>query len=263
MSGCRAITRRAPPADLSAALETYLDHLRVERGLSAATIRAYDADLRAFGGQAPGIERWADRARACARAISPRLGRPPRRAAPVEHPAQGGRHPRLLPASAPARSSSTWTSPTGWTCRAPRVVLPDTLDVDEVEALLEATAARQRRRASATGRCWSCCMRPGCGSARRSGSTWRTCRPTPRSVRVIGKGDRERVVPVGDVASRRSSDTSSTSGRPWLRHGRGQAAGRARGGPLFLSPRGRRLGRMEAWRVVQRSRRAGRDCAAM
>ena len=33
---------RTAPADLAAALEAYLDHLRVERGLAGATIRAYD-----------------------------------------------------------------------------------------------------------------------------------------------------------------------------------------------------------------------------
>ncbi len=70
------------------------------------------------------------------------------------------------------------------------------------------------------------------------------------SVRVIGKGDRERVVPVGDVAVdwlARYLD----AGRPAL-----AAADRshgARGGPVFLSDRGRRLGRNHAWTLVKRS----------
>ena len=47
------------PADLLAALDGYLDHLRVERGLSAATIRAYDNDLRGFAARGAGIAGWA------------------------------------------------------------------------------------------------------------------------------------------------------------------------------------------------------------
>jgi integrase/recombinase XerD len=67
------------------------------------------------------------------------------------------------------------------------------------------------------------------------------------TVRVIGKGDRERLVPVGDVAVgwlRRYVEAV----RPAL-----VAAGRApsaRGGPLFLSDRGRRLSRQGAWTTV-------------
>jgi len=70
------------------------------------------------------------------------------------------------------------------------------------------------------------------------------------SVRVIGKGDRERVVPVGDVAVGWLRRYLAT-GRPAL-----AAADRvrsARGGPVFLSDRGRRLGRNHAWFVVKRA----------
>ena len=48
-----------PPRDLVVAVEAYADYLRVERGLAAATIRAYDTDLRMFGRDAPGIDDWA------------------------------------------------------------------------------------------------------------------------------------------------------------------------------------------------------------
>ena len=41
---------------------------------------------------------------------------------------------------------------------------------------------------------------PGCASARPSRSTATTSRSSGGFVRVIGKGDRERLVPVGDVA---------------------------------------------------------------
>ncbi len=48
---------REAPHDLVVAVDAYADYLRVERGLAAATIRAYDTDLRLFGRDAPGIER--------------------------------------------------------------------------------------------------------------------------------------------------------------------------------------------------------------
>ncbi len=70
------------------------------------------------------------------------------------------------------------------------------------------------------------------------------------SVRVVGKGDREREVPVGDVAIgwlRRYLRT----GRPAL--AAADRARTARGGPVFLSDRGRRLGRNHAWFAVKRA----------
>ena len=73
--------------------------------------------------------------------------------------------------------------------------------------------------------------------------------------RVVGKGDRERLVPVGDVAVAWLTRYLD-EGRPTL-----LAAGRApmrRGGPVFLSDRGRRMGRGQAWTAVKRAaRRAG------
>ena len=46
-----ASTASAPdaPRDYVVAMGAYADYLRVERGLAAATIRAYDTDLRLFG----------------------------------------------------------------------------------------------------------------------------------------------------------------------------------------------------------------------
>jgi integrase/recombinase XerD len=65
------------PARLIGALSTSTDYLRVERGLSAATIRAYDTDLRLFGRDAPGISRWAGSADP-ARHYLASMARPPR-----------------------------------------------------------------------------------------------------------------------------------------------------------------------------------------
>ena len=73
-------------------------------------------------------------------------------------------------------------------------------------------------------------------------------------MRVIGKGDRERLVPVGDMCL--------AAVEAYLRDGRGALPARdggadggpaSRGGPLFVSARGRRMGRMDAWRVLRRA----------
>ena len=78
------------------------------------------------------------------------------------------------------------------------------------------------------------------------------------SVRVIGKGDRERRLPVGEVAldalQRYLDDV-----RPALADKSKPTAVTkwARGGPLFLTDRGERLGRMAAWRTIQRAATIG------
>ena len=70
-------------------------------------------------------------------------------------------------------------------------------------------------------------------------------------MRVIGKGDKERLVPVGDVAL-------DWLGR-WMRRPARRAPRRSatsqplRGGPLFLGDRGGRLARQQAWAAVKRA----------
>ena len=71
-------SREAPIADdFVAAIDAYADYLRVERGLAAATIRAYDTDLRLFAREAPGIERWSTSPEPARRYLAA-MARPPR-----------------------------------------------------------------------------------------------------------------------------------------------------------------------------------------
>ena len=64
------------------------------------------------------------------------------------------------------------------------------------------------------------------------------------SVRLLGKGSKERLVPVGSYA-RRATATYLVRGRPAL-------AARGRGTPaLFLNQRGARLSRQSAWAALQ------------
>src|SRR5512135_1231589 len=72
----RGAEQRIEDPDLRRAVDGYLDHLRIERGLSPATLTAYHTDLRAFGRDAgPG---WAGSPEAALRHLAEagRRGRP-------------------------------------------------------------------------------------------------------------------------------------------------------------------------------------------
>ena len=246
-----------PPQALLVALEMYLDHLRVERGLSGATIRAYDTDLRAYAGAAEAIDRWAiDAAPALGYLAS--LGRPPRQLRPAS----------IRRKAAAIRAFYRFCDAEGLIrvdvadrleIRRGVVALPEPLDVADVEALLEATVPDGpvgiRDRALL-----ELLYAAGLRISEALGLDLEDLSVATESVRVVGKGDRERVVPVGDIALA-AIDRYLVEVRPaWLAvatpsGGRGSRtpAARRRGGPVFLSARGDRMGRMDAWRAVQRA----------
>jgi integrase/recombinase XerD len=236
------------PASFDVALEAYLDHLRVERGLSAATIRAYDTDLRAFAAGASDIQRWDQAADPALRWIAD-LGRPPSalRPASVRRKAAAVRAFYRFCAREEITSVdiADQLPPTG-----PTTALPDTLDVTEVEALLEATVPEDalsiRDRALL-----ELLYASGLRISEALGLDVGDLSFVTQSVRVVGKGDRERVVPVGEIALE-AIERYLHEARPALAAS-GRRAASSGAGPMFLSARGQRLSRMEAWRAVRRS----------
>jgi integrase/recombinase XerD len=256
---------RQPPAELPRAIQAYLAFLRVERGLAVPTVRAYETDLRQFAAEAPSVARW-DRSADPALAWLASLSRPPR----TFRPATRRRKAAALRAFYRfAFSEELITADVGGSLDLPRQgrQLPDTLDVREVGALLDAPdpldPAGIRDRAL---------LELLYAAGLRVGEAVRLDREDLSLdggfVRVVGKGNRERLVPVGDVALavlRRYLDEV----RPlWLGTGAAQrrpghdarmtAGDLPRGGPLFVSSRGGRLGRMAAWRAIRgASLRAG------
>ena len=240
--------------ELNSAIAQYLTYLRVERGLSTATISAYSTDLRAFTRDAAaGRDSWQRDASAATRHLAA-LSRPPRTLRPSSHRRK----------AAAIRAFYRFCYGEGLIERdvaslldLPRASrqLPDTLDVAQVEALLDApdaeSAAGIRARALLE-LLYSCGLRVS--EALNLDAEDLSLKDA--SVRVIGKGDRERRLPVGDVAisalERYIDDVRPTL----LVRTVPQQLGR-RGGPLFLTDRGQRLGRMAAWRMIQRAATVG------
>jgi integrase/recombinase XerD len=254
-----SVAPAAPEASLDRAIAGYLDHLRVERGLSPATLAAYGGDLRAFaravvrrgraaGGwdasPAPVIDYLAALGAPQDGAIRPHLGASSRRR----------RAAALRGFYRFAFGEGLITVDVAAHLDLPRETrrLPETLTEREVERLLEAASGetpddsqRVRDRTLmellyAAGLRVSEALRLDAEDLSLDGAF----------VRVIGKGDRERLVPVGEIALawlRRYMDTV----RPgWLAIAHVEPA---RGGPVFLTPRGRRLARQQAWTIVKRA----------
>jgi integrase/recombinase XerD len=243
---------------LDRAILDYLTFLRVERGLASATLAAYRGDLADFAASRGVPATWADGPDAAVRYLAERSrrGRPGeralaptslrRRVAAIKGFYRFAFGEGLLAADVAAHLDLP---------RQPRL-LPETLTVEEVARLLDAaggepgadgspaaaTAVRDRTLVEllyAAGLRVSEAIGLDLEDVSRDGGT----------VRVIGKGDRERVVPVGDVALGWLDRYRSWPREAWLAVA--PAARLARGGPLFVTPRGGRLSRQGAWAAVK------------
>jgi len=239
---------------LERAIEDYLTFLRVERGLSPATLRAYRADLTDFAA-ARGTERdWARGPDAAVRYLAARTkrGRPSdpglaptslrRRAASIRGFYKFAFGDGLIPVDVAAHLDLP---------RMPRL-LPETLTIEEVERLLEAAGAEDdpdpghlRDRALL-----ELLYAAGLRISEALGLDREDLSLDGGFVRVIGKGDKERLVPVGDVALGVLGSWIDGPRAPLLALGH---VAPARGGPLFPGDRGRRLARQQAWSAVRRA----------
>jgi len=238
----------APPA-LERAIEDYLTYLRVERGLSPATIRAYRGDLADFAAGEGTAAEWAAGPDPARRHLAARA----RRGRPSD--------PGLAPTSLRRRAASIrgfyrFAYGDGLIerdiaahldlPRQPRL-LPETLTIAEVEALLEAAPDVRGRALLELLYAAGLRVSEALGLDREDLST------DGGFVRVIGKGDKERLVPVGDIAL----DWLAR----WMAEGRPALLALAhvappRGGPLFLGDRGGRLARQQAFAIVKAAARA-------
>ena len=238
----------ASPRSLDRAVHAYLTFLAVERGLAPATIRAYRGDLADFSDARGTAGDWADGPDAAVRYLAARTRR--------------GR--RLDPGLAPTSLRRRAAAIKGFYRFAfgegligidvashldlPKMsrLLPETLTQAEVERLLAAPvedALMERALLEllyASGLRISEALNLDLEDISLDGAF----------VRVIGKGDRERLVPVGEVAL--------DAIRAWLDGPRAALLAAhhvepVRGGPLLLGKSGRRLARQQGWAVVKRA----------
>jgi integrase/recombinase XerD len=244
--------------NLDRAIEDYLAYLHVERGLSDATIRAYRSDLGDFertvaAGGDQGV--WATSADPAIRYLSSKTRR-----------GQLGER-ALAPTSLRRRAAALKgfyrfafgegliEVDVATHLDLPRQSrrLPDTLDVTEVDRLLEAASAGGVRDRALLELLYAAGLRV----SEATGLDREDLSLDGAFVRVIGKGDKERLVPIGEVSIDHLAD--------WIDGPRAALMGRhhvepIRGGPLFLGDRGRRLARQQAWAAVDAAaRRAGLD----
>jgi integrase/recombinase XerD len=239
----------AGPPPLERAIEDYHTYHRGERGLSPATIKAYRADLADFAAGEDVAASWAAGPEPARRHLAART----RRGRPAD--------PGLAPTSLRRRAASIrgfyrFAYGDGLIerdvaahldlPRQPRL-LPETLTVAEVEALLEAAPDLRSRALLELLYAAGLRVSEALGLDREDLST------DGGFVRVIGKGDKERLVPVGDIAL------------DWLARWRADArpallaiahVAPARGGPLFHGDRGGRLARQQAFAIVKATARA-------
>ena len=234
-------------AEVGRQLDRYLRHLAIERGLSVNTVSAYRRDLTAFlhalaaDGMTQATDLTAENVRGYV--VSLREGERPLSAASTARVISSIRgFTRFL-----VEEELVTVDPAD-TLTAPKQVkrLPKALSHAQVEALLAATDGddpiRMRDKALlellyATGARVSEAVSLDVDDLIGADGT-------PELIRVIGKGDKQRIVPVGSFA-RAAVEAYLVRARPLL-------AGGARATPaLFLGARGARLSRQNAWLVIR------------
>jgi integrase/recombinase XerD len=246
-------------SSLEGAIDSYLVYLRVERGLAEATRNAYRADLTDFAMSRGAAAGWSDGPVVAQRYLAARARR--------------GRSadPGLAPTSLRRRTASIrgfyrFAYADGLIDqdiaahldlpRQPRL-LPETLTVAEVERLLDAAGGEPRhprRPTESDGLALrdralvELLYAAGLRVSEALNLNLAHLQLDAGLVRVVGKGDRERVVPVGEVAGIWLARYLAWPRPAWL-----AAAGGADGpeSPLFVTAQGRRLARTRAWSIVK------------
>ena len=245
MTAATAPEEVRPDPEALAAVQSFGVWLRLERGRSEATVRAYRSDLLALLGHAAqrGVLRLPELDTALLRSW---LG--------AGHDAGWSRATTARRAAA-ARAFCAWAVRAGLLPDDPAARLasprrnrhlPRVLDAEEAAALC--AAAEARATSGPTGRRDHALVEllyaTGVRIGEAVGVDLRDLDEGTRTVRVRGKGDRERVVPVGAPALRAVDR--------WVRDGRAALETPASGQALFLGERGGRLDQRQARTVVQR-----------
>jgi integrase/recombinase XerD len=255
-------TSSVDASQLLGLIQTYLDHLTVERGMSRHTVAAYRRDLHRYADYLAelGVSDPSQVSSAMIGNYAARLREGiavPEGDGWIEAPLANASVARAVIA---VRSLHRFAAAEGLTAEDPaRSVrppkpprrLPKALSLEQVQTMLAvpATDTEVGLRDAAllellygTGIRISEAVNLDVDEVDRLART-PADEPAP-GLRVLGKGDKERIVPVGSYA-RKALDAYLVRGRPML-----VAAGR--GTPaLFVNTRGDRLSRQSAWGVLR------------
>lgn len=243
-------------------IQTYLDHLTVERGMSPHTVAAYRRDLHRYADYLAEL-RVTDPSQVTNTMVGSYAGRlregvpGPDGAGWLEPPLANASVARAVIA---VRSMHRFATAEGLIAEDPaRSVrppkpprwLPKALNLEDVQAMLAVPATDTEvglRDAALLELLYGTGVRISEAVALDVDDVDRLIRvrdgELAPGLRVLGKGSKERVVPVGSYA-RAALDAYLVRGRPTL-------AGAGRGTPaLFLNTRGSRLSRQSAWAVLR------------
>lgn len=239
-------------------VQTFLDHLVVERGVSRHTVAAYRRDLHRYLAflAAEGVTE--------ATAVTPGLVAEHAVRLRTGTPAAGGEgwlHPPLAPASVaravvavrslhrfavdegvcPTDPAAEVRPPT------PGARLPKALRVDQVQALLgvpDTATASGLRDAALLEVLYGTGTRISEAVGLDVDDVTRALAEPASGLRVLGKGGKQRLVPLGSYAG--------AAVTAYLVRGRPALVSRGSGSPaLFLNTRGARLSRQSGWAVLQ------------
>lgn len=253
------VTRKSAEARLQRLLRGYLDHLVVERGLSANTIAAYRRDLTRYlawlvsrGVADLGEVSSADIAAYQAELTSGDADHRPLATASVARMVVAVRalHSFAVSEALVASNVAADISPPTTGKR-----LPKALPVDQVQALLDGID-----RATPLGLRDAALLELLYGTGARVSEITdldvddvaRVLSDPEAGLRLIGKGDKERLVPLGSYA-RQALDAWLVRGRPTMLAAASQASA-----ALLINTRGNRLSRQSAWAVIKtRAEQAG------
>jgi integrase/recombinase XerD len=223
--------------ELEEAIDAFLIELRVERGLSPLTISAYRRDLAQFAEQAD--RTWREDPRSLLAYVTDLQ----RRGARGSTQARKSAAVRSFYGFALREGIATRDVPALVDAPRPGTYLPDVLAPDDVERILDAPPAEDpigiRDRAILE-------LLYGCGLrvSELVGLDTDRVDLAGQQVRVIGKGNKERRVPMGDEARDRlhryrvGPRTEWTAGKPTP--------------AVFVGRRGKRLSREAVWQLVKR-----------
>ncbi|WP_347813747.1 site-specific tyrosine recombinase XerD [Allobranchiibius sp. GilTou38] len=232
------------------AVRGWLDHLRVERGVSQHTLSAYERDLRRYVAYltARGITDPAAIAEADVAEYSATL-----REGTAEHPglaassaarnlvAVRGFHRFLTLEGDTVADAAAAVAPP----RPPRR-LPKAIPLDQVERLLAAASVGDTPASLRDRALLELLYGVGARVSEATGLDVDDLELDTDAVRVFGKGSKERIIPLGGYA-KDALTAYLVRGRPALvATGKGTPA-------LFVGQRGTRLSRQSVWNIVQAS----------